>query len=88
MSDLDTSRAEDCRYEVRHYLAVRSTLAQDAATVHRQLARKFDFTRAEVTSALVFLVSLGQAEVSPASLGSTKFYQITAKGTLAEERGE
>lgn len=88
MSEPDPSRAEECRYETRHHLAIRSTLAQDAATIRRSLGRRFDFTLPEVEAALTFLVKLGQVEVAPASLGSTKFYQISAPGTLADERGE
>ena len=88
MSAPDPARAEECRYETRHYLATRSTLALDADSIRRGLARNFDFTLAEVEAALVFLVGLNQVEVNHAGLGSTKYYQITAQGTLAEERGE
>ncbi len=88
MSTPDPARAEECRYEVRHHLATRSTLAQDTATIHRSLARRHDFKLEEVTAALTFLVDLAQVKQILASLGSTKFYQITAAGTLADERGE
>lgn len=88
MAAPDPDRAEECRYEARHYLATRSTLALDAGAVQRGLARNFDFTLAEVEAALVFLVSLGQAQTEPATLGRTKYYQITAQGQLADERGE
>ena len=88
MSAPDPTRAEECRYETRHYLATRSTLALDAGSIQRGLARTFDFSLAEVEAALVLLVGLNQVQVNPAALGSTKYYQITALGTLAEERGE
>lgn len=88
MATNDHSRAEECRYEVRHHLATRSTLAQDAATIHRALSRRHDYTLAEVESALSFLVSLGHAVVRDAALGSTRYYQISAAGQLADERGE
>lgn len=88
MAKPDPTRAEDCRYEVRHHLATRNTLARDARTIQRSLARDNDYTMEEVESALVFLVSLGQVQVIPAALGSTKRYQITAAGTLADERDE
>ena len=84
----DPTRAEDCRYEVRHHLATRSTLARDVLTIQRSLARDSDYSLDEVEAALVFLEDLGQIKSMPASLGSTKRYQITAAGQLAEERGE
>ncbi len=88
MSAPDPTRAEECRYEVRHYLAVRPTLAIDARSIHRGLSRSFDFTFSEVEAALAFLTSLDQVRGNPAALGPTRHYQITAAGTLAEERGE
>jgi hypothetical protein len=88
MSTPDPSRAEDCRYEVRHHLAARSTLALDADAIQRGLSRRYDYSRDEVVRALAFLVSLGHVAQSRSALGATFYYQITAAGTLADERGE
>lgn len=83
----DPARLEECRGEVLHYLAVRNTLAQDAGTITRGLSRQFDFELHEVAGALAFLESAGHVTKTYAPLGSTKYYQITAQGQLADERG-
>lgn len=88
MAKPDPTRAEDCRYEVRHHLATRSTLARDLTTIQRSLARDNDYTVEEVEAALVFLEDLGQVKSMHVSLGATKRYQITAQGQLADERAE
>lgn len=84
----DPARLEECRYAVLHHLAIRSTLAQDVPTIHRALSRSHDFTDYEVSGALAFLDSLGHVKRTRAAMGSTVYYQITAQGTLADERGE
>lgn len=88
---MDTAeRAEDARYDVRHYLALRAVNAIDAATIRRHVNRQEgrDYTDDEIASALQFLTDLGQVRVTIATLGSRRYYQITAVGKLAEERGE
>jgi hypothetical protein len=84
----DPARLEECRYAVLHYLAVRSTLAQDVPTITRGLARQYDFQDYEIAGALAFLDDLGHVKRTRAAMGSTAYYQITAQGQLADERGE
>lgn len=81
-------RNEDIRYDVRHHLATRSTLARDLATIHRSLSRDNDYSMAEILRALGFLTDLGHVKAIASALGATVRYQITAAGQLADERGE
>jgi hypothetical protein len=83
----DQERREDCRHEVRRYLADRSSLAFRADTIQHYLDREWKFTIAEVRDALAFLVSAKQAEIEPEPCGATEYFKITATGTLAHERG-
>ena len=82
----DQERKEECRLEVRRYLAERPALAFAATTIHRSLYREFDFTLQEVIDGLVFWVSAKQAQITPCEAGATEYFQITAAGTLAHER--
>lgn len=85
----DPQRNEDCRFAVRHHLAVRGGVAQDPSTIRRHLNRGGEnFTLEEVGAACRFLVSLGHATEQVSSLGTTRFYQATAAGILADERGD
>lgn len=79
------SRPEECRREVRAYLAERPALAFSCETIRRALR---NFTEAEVTDALSLLTSLDQATEGFYGLGSTKYFKATAKGVLAHERDE
>ncbi len=79
-------RREDCRREVRRYLAERPMLSMRAQAIEHMLERDFGFTLDEVRAALVFLVSAKQVEVEPDQLGATDYFKITAAGTLAHER--
>jgi hypothetical protein len=87
MSDSPQERKEECRRRVREYLANRSVLAYRAATVRTGLSREHAFDLDEIKAALLFLVSAKQVSIEHDSLGATPFYQITADGILAHERG-
>lgn len=78
----------ELRELVREHLADRPRLALAAEDLHRPLSRKIHCTIPEIEDALALLVSLQQVETVIPKLGSVKFYQITAAGTLAHERGE
>ena len=88
MSITNQERREECRREVRRYLAERPSLAFRAETIRRNLAREFVFTAEEVRDALAFFVSAKQVEIEPDGLGATDYFKITAAGTLAHERGQ
>jgi hypothetical protein len=81
-------RREACRAEVRAYLAPRNLLAFDVPSIRRSLqySEGADFTEGEISSALAFLIGLGQAREIPEELGSTKRFKITTNGVLAHER--
>ena len=82
----DQERREECRREVRRYLAERPSLAFTASTIARHLKKEFEFEIKEIVDALVFFVSARQAEIIPCDVGATEYFQITAAGTLAHER--
>jgi hypothetical protein len=91
-SALPQEQKEELRYAVREQLVAAKTVALNADMLTRrvQRARAIDhpFDRADVEDALALLIGLGQAKAESASLGATKFYQATAAGILAHERGE
>jgi hypothetical protein len=82
----DQEAREECRREVLNYLANRPAVALSRDTIRRGLAREFDFEDAEILHACAFLVSRGFASEKHADLGATRYYQISADGTLAHER--
>lgn len=82
------SEAEDIRYAVRNYLAARPAVSQSADTIYRGVRRETECSAEQVKDALTFLTSAEQVQMTFSGLGSTRYYQITAKGTLAYERGE
>lgn len=79
---------EELRELVRAHLADRPRIALSAQDLHRPISRKIHCTIPEIEDALELLCGLEQVIRTIAKLGSTKFYQISAKGTLAYERGE
>jgi hypothetical protein len=91
-SSLPQEQKEELRYAVREQLVAAKTVALNADMLTRrvQRARAIDhpFDRTDVADALALLVSLGQASATPASLGATPYYQATAAGVLAHERGQ
>lgn len=92
MSALTQPQREELRYAVREQLVAASTVALNAEMLHRRVLRArvidFDFIQRDVQEALAFLTSLGQAKDQPAALGATLYYQATAAGVLAQERGQ
>lgn len=80
-------RNEEVRLAVREYLAARPSIAQSAKTIHSRLVVENDFLETEIRDALELLRGLEQVTVTHAPLGATKYFQITAAGTLAQERG-
>jgi hypothetical protein len=91
MSALTQPQREELRYALREQLVQASTVALTAAMLNRRIERvrllDFKFTEADVSAAATFLVSLGHAREIPAALGATLYYQATAAGVLAHERG-
>lgn len=89
---LSQSDREELRYAVREQLVAAQLVSLSAEMLQRRVDRSrslnFTATIQDVTAALALLESLGQAVASPAALGATKFYQATAAGVLAHERGQ
>lgn len=87
MPEQDQLRREDIRRAVRSYLADRPAVALSPTTIARGLRAEWpDITLTEVSAALQFFVSAKQIEELTESIGSSKYYKITAEGTLAHER--
>lgn len=88
MPDPDQFRREDLRRAVRHYLAQRATVAQDAGTIHRAIRRAEPCELREIEAALTFFIHLDPPQIRTVreSLGATLYYQITSAGVLADER--
>lgn len=92
MSDLPQTQKEELRFAARQVLVSASTVALTTEMVMRRIARgqlvdpPFDVK--DVQEALTLLVGLGHASETPAPLGATKYYQATAAGVLAHERGQ
>jgi chorismate mutase len=84
--DKAQERREDCRREVRAFLAQRQQLAHRVSAIKRRLNIENDFTDEEIEAALIFLAGLGEVSSSAAELGATKFFQATSAGVLAYER--
>lgn len=88
---LTQPQKEDLRYAVREQLVAAQTVALNADMVLRRVQRArildFEFDARDVEEALLLLAGLDQAKATPASLGATKYFQATAAGVLAHERG-
>jgi hypothetical protein len=84
----DFARKEECRHAVLAFLAERPAVSHSIGAIRRGVNREGgDFSEQECREAAEFLVGLGSASVVPDPLGSTRYYQISAQGTLAHERG-
>ncbi len=90
-TNLSQAQREDLRYAVRAVLVNAKTVALTNAMILSRLERyrMIDFVAAtaDVEDALAVIVGLGQASSVHAPLGATLYYQATAAGVLAHERG-
>jgi hypothetical protein len=89
-SPFEQERRDECRQDVLGFLAARQALAHHPQTICRGLnaGHRHDYAVAEVLAALSFRLSAGHVQVVHPEGGSTKYYQATAAGVLAHERGE
>lgn len=87
----DSLRAEQVRAAVLEYLATRPSLSYDLPLLLRQVnksrALDYEVTADDLTGAVAFLEDKGLIKHSFSLLGSTRFFQATAAGCLAHERG-
>jgi hypothetical protein len=79
---------EELRRLIRKFYAERPATAHGCTAVQFAVAREARCTIPEVEAACAFLLDLGQLRDVPNNLGSQKYFQISAQGTLAHERGE
>ena len=90
---LTQTQREELRTAVREVLVAAGTVAFASDVIARRVARlqilDFEFAPFDIEAALVFLAGMepAQAMVHPHALGATKYYQATAAGVLAHERG-
>jgi hypothetical protein len=85
---MDPQAKEEFRRAVRAYLAERPSLAFNENVIQRHVTREVPCTAPEVLAACDFLKDLGHIKEVPNSMGSLRYFQITAQGTLAHERGD
>lgn len=79
---------EECRHDCLAFLAARPTLSFPVDAVTRGCRREgAAHTSQDVCEALELLTGLELATATRDPLGSTLYYQITAAGVLAHERG-
>lgn len=87
-------RREECRREVRAWLANRPALKFKAAAIHKGVNRvgrengtMDDFKTEEITDALVFLVGQKHVQTDTDPDGATPYFSASSAGVLAHERG-
>lgn len=85
---MSPTQKEELRRLVRGWLAERAALAYNLTSIQRGVGRELACTEPEVAEACQLLHDLGHLKDVPNSLGSAKYYQIHAQGTLAHERGD
>ena len=85
---MNAEEKEEFRRLVRRFYAERPATAHSVAAVHFSVARSMACTIPEVEAACLFLKDLAQLKEVLNTMGSLKYYQISAIGTLAHERGE
>jgi len=78
----------DCRRAVRAHLAERPGCAKKVESIVLGLKHEGGFDEGHVLAALVFLKSKQHVkEIEDDDSGAVTYYEITAEGTLAYERG-
>ena len=81
-------RKEDARRAVLRYLAIREGLSFSLGAIVAGLRHEGAFDEDEVKAALHFREGLGHVRKDPDAVGSTPYWQATAPGVLAHERGQ
>lgn len=86
---MDADLLPDFRRAARRHLAERPAVSQPAVTVNRYLHKEFGSTVEDTENALRFCEGLGHLKSTYDPMGgSERYFQITATGILAHERGE
>lgn len=79
---------EDFRRLVRKFYADRPATAHSVTSVHFGVCRQMPCTIPEVEAACQFLLDRGHLKEVKNTMGSLRYFQIHADGSLAHERGE
>lgn len=85
---MNAEEKEEFRRLVRKFYAERPATAHSVTAVHFSVGRSLACTIPEVEAACQFLLDRGQLKEIPNKMGSLRYFQIHADGTLAHERGE
>ena len=85
---IQQERREDCRRQVRRYLAERQSVALHPRIIQRRLneGHANDFEEADILAALTWLEGAGQVKHEASGVGATRYYQATSAGVLEHER--
>lgn len=87
MDKAQAKENENCRGDILEYLGARPSVAQSAETIHRRLSKENpQYSLEDVTNALEFLLEAELLKSETNELGSTKYFQVSAKGSLYIER--
>jgi hypothetical protein len=80
---------EQLRHVLLELLAARSHTAPATRMLRRLAAAELDFkfSDEDLAASLNLLKDLGYARKEPDPLGATEYWQATASGVLAQERG-
>lgn len=84
---MNMATKEELRRLTLGWLNDRAALAFNAPSINRGVCRELPHTIPETEENLAFLHSAGFVAETPNPLGGTKFWKITAAGTIAHERG-
>lgn len=87
---MNPQQKQDLRHVVLEAIALRHPTSLAVNAIWRRVKSQVDFeiTEADVEAALEFLRGLALARFETDGLGSTKYWQSTSAGVLANERGK
>ncbi|MEI6605142.1 MAG: hypothetical protein WCP35_07520 [Verrucomicrobiota bacterium] len=85
---MSNEQKEELRRLCLRWLAERAALAFNSSSIHRGVARDLACTLPEAEASLALLLEIGWLKEIPNKLGAIRYYQVSAAGTLAYERGE
>lgn len=87
---MNPTQKEDLRHVVLEIIALRHPTALSVSAIRRRAENEVDFkiTDEDVETTLEFLRGLSLTKFETDGLGTTKHWQATSAGVLANERGK
>lgn len=87
---MNPTQKEDLRHVILEIIALRHPTALTNAAILRRASPELDFkiTGEDTDATLEFLRGLSLARYESDGLGTTKYWQATSAGVLANERGK